>query len=116
MAPIDIVFRSMDPSPAVEDYVRTWARRLERSFAELERCAVVFDLPHRRHRQGKIFHVNVHLTVPDRAIAITRDPDLDHGHEDVYLAIGDAFRAARRSLHDYARVRRGDVKLHAAPA
>jgi ribosome-associated translation inhibitor RaiA len=103
----------MEPSPAVEETIRAWASRLERACEDINRCAVVVDVPHRRHRQGKTFQVNVYVTVPDRTIAITRDPGVDHAHEDIYVAISDAFRAARRSLQDYARVRRGDIKLHA---
>jgi ribosome-associated translation inhibitor RaiA len=112
-APVDITFRSMVPSPAVEDAIRTRARRLEHRFDDLERCEVVVELPHRRHRQGKTFQVHIHLTVPDRTIAITRDPGLDAAHEDVYVAIADAFRAARRALQDHTRIRRGDVRVHA---
>lgn len=33
-------------------------------------------------------------------------------HEDIYVAIRDAFDAARRKLQDYARRQRGDVKIH----
>ena len=33
-------------------------------------------------------------------------------HKDVYLAIRDAFKEARRQLQDYARKLRGDVKMH----
>jgi len=113
MAPVEITFRDMAPSPAVEESIHTWASRLEHSFGNIERCAVVVELPHRRQRQGKTFQVHVYLTVPERTIAITRDPGVDHAHEDVFVAIADAFRAARRTLQDYARIRRGDVKLHA---
>jgi hypothetical protein len=112
-APVEITFRSMDPSPAALESIQTWARRLEHSFDELERCAVVVELPHRRHRQGKTFQVRIYLTVAERTIAITRDPGLDPAHEDLHVAIADAFRAARRTLQDHARIRRGDVKLHA---
>ena len=45
-------------------------------------------------------------------IAVSRDPGIDHAHEDVYVALAHAFRAARRQLQDYARLRRGDIKLH----
>ena len=103
----------MDPSQAVEDDVRARASGLERMFGDLERCEVVIDLPHHHHHQGKTFQVHVYLTVPGRTIAITRDPGVDHAHEDVYVAIADAFSAARRSLQDHAQIRRGDVKLHA---
>ena len=103
----------MTPSPAVAQMVASWCERLEQTCDRIERCEVVIELPHRRHRQGKTFHVRVELGLPDRMIAVSRDPGHDHAHEDVYVALADAFRAARRQLQDYARIRRGDVKLHA---
>ena len=105
-APVDITFRSMDPSPAVEESIKKWAARLDECFEPIERCEVIVELPHRRQRQGKTFQVHLRVTIPDRTIAITRDPGRDHAHEDVYVAISDAFRAARRQLSDAAQIRR----------
>jgi hypothetical protein len=113
MTPVELKFHSMAPSPAVEEWVHAWATRLGRSYEDIERCAVVIDLPHRRRSHGNTFAVHIYITVPDRTIAISRDPGLDHEHENVYAAVADAFRAARRALQDRARIRRGDVKLHA---
>lgn len=48
--------------------------------------------------------------MPDEEIDICRQPDTD----DVYVAIREAFDAARRSLEDYERRRRGQVKAHPA--
>lgn len=111
--PVDITFRAMEPSPAVVDAVNEWAERLAHSFDRIERCAVTIEVPHRHQRQGNTFHVRIELTVPNQMITVSRDPGLDHKHEDVYVAITDAFRAARRQLQDHARIQRGDVKLHA---
>ncbi|HWU86740.1 MAG TPA: HPF/RaiA family ribosome-associated protein [Kofleriaceae bacterium] len=111
--PTNITFRSMDASPAVEQAVADWCDRLEHTYGRIGHCSVVIELPHRRHRHGKTFHVRIELALADRTIAVSRDPGHDHAHEDVYVALGDAFRAARRQLQDYARIRRGDVKLHA---
>jgi hypothetical protein len=113
MTPVDIKFHSLDPSPALEEWIRAWATRVGRPYDDIERCAVVIDLPHRRHSQGNTFAVRVYITVPERTIAISRDPGRDHEHENVYAAVADAFRAARRALQDHMRIRRGDVKLHA---
>jgi hypothetical protein len=46
--------------------------------------------------------------VPDEEIAI----DLQPSEDDVYVAIREAFDAARRKLEDYERRRRGEVKAH----
>lgn len=55
--------------------------------------------------------MRVELSVPDRVLTVDRS-GADPAHEDVYVAISDAFRAARRQLQDYAHVRRGDIKNH----
>lgn len=103
----------MDASPAIETAVRKWVERLEHAYDRIERCAVVIEQPHRHHRQGNQFAVHVYLTVPDRTIAITRDPVADQTHENAFVALDDAFRAARRQLHDHVRIVRGEVKAHA---
>ena len=103
----------MDSSPAVESAIERWVNRLAVAFTRIERCDVVIDLPHRHGRQGNIFHVRIELSVPHRVIIASEGLDRDHAHEDVYMAIGDAFRAVRRQLQDNARIQRGDVKLHA---
>lgn len=111
--PVDITFRGMDPSPSVESAIKRWAERLDHASGKIQRCAVVVDVPHRSQRQGQTFQVRVELTVPDHTIAVSRDPGIDHTHEDVYVAIADAFRAARRQLQAHAEIQRGEVKLHA---
>jgi ribosomal subunit interface protein len=107
--PIDITFRDMTTSAAVEQVIQTWVARLEHLYGRIQRCAVVVEQPHHHHRQGNLFQVHVDLTVPGREIA-SRGAE----HENVYVAISEAFRATRRQLQDHARIRRGDVKRHVA--
>jgi ribosome-associated translation inhibitor RaiA len=111
--PVTVTFRSMDSSPAVETAIDRWVSRLAAAFDRIESCDVVIDLPHRHGRQGNVFHIRIEIAVPQRVITVSEGPDHDHAHEDVYVALADAFRAARRQLQDYARIQRGDVKLHA---
>ena len=37
---------------------------------------------------------------------------VNHAHDDVYVAIRDAFDAAVRQVEDHARRMRGDTKTH----
>lgn len=111
--PVDITFRGMTVSASAEGAVHRWVERLEQTFGRLLRCSVVIEMPHRSHRRGQAFHVRIDLAVPGRTFSINRDPGLEPAHDDLYVVIADAFRAARRQLHDHAEVRRGDVKLHA---
>lgn len=108
-----ITFRDMDPSPAIEARVEERLDRLERRYGRLTGCKVVIESPHRHQHQGRIHHVRVQLAVPGAEIVVGRDPAENHAHEDVYVAIRDAFDAAERRLEDHARRSRGDVKTHA---
>jgi ribosome-associated translation inhibitor RaiA len=101
----------MKTSPAVVARIRDWTDNLQTAFDRVVFCDVVVEEPHRHHRQGRQFHVGIVLTVPGgKTIAVSRDPGPDETHEDVYVAIRDTFRAARRRLQDRARRLRGDVK------
>lgn len=113
--PLQIVFRNMGPSEAIEAKVRERAEKLENYCEHIMSCRVVVELLHRHHHQGNLYHVRVDLKVPDSELVASREPDLDHAHEDVYAAIRDAFDSVRRQLEDYTRRRRGEVKLHDLP-
>ena len=74
---------------------------------------VVVEAPHRHSHKGKMYHVRIDLSLPGREIVVGREPEQNHAHEDVYVAIRDAFNAAVRRLEDQTRKMRGDVKTHA---
>ncbi len=113
--PVQISFRGLPASPAVEAVVREKAQKLERFCDDIMSCRIMIDSPHRHHRKGKHYHVRIDLTVPGREIVVNRDPPEDPTHEDLYVAIRDAFDSARRRLQDYVRIRQGHVKAHRVP-
>ena len=110
--PLQVTFRNMTPSPAVRARIREHAEKLERLHDRIMSCRVVIRSPHRHHRKGQIFHVSIDAKVPGGEIAVNRDPGEHQAHEDVYVAVRDAFEALARRLQDVARRRRGDVKSH----
>jgi ribosomal subunit interface protein len=111
----EIVFRNVDRSDAVEAKVLERIAALERYYDRIMGCRVMIEEPHRRHTAGNLFHIRVDLTVPGREIVVRRDPPADHAHEDVYVAVRDAFDAVRRQLEDYVRVKGGSTKAHGTP-
>lgn len=111
--PLGITFKDMDPSDAVAASIREHAERLNRFHDRIMRCDVVVEEPQRRRHKGKLYRLRIDITVPGHEIVVNRDPGLDHSHEDIRVAIRDAFDAATRQLEDHARRRRGDVKTHA---
>jgi ribosome-associated translation inhibitor RaiA/cold shock CspA family protein len=110
--PLQITFRDMPTSEAVEARVRDRAARLERFHPRITGCHVVVEAHHRHQRQGTLYHVSIHLVLPEGEIAVTRDPAEHHAHEDVLVAVRDAFDAADRRLEDRVRRLRGVVKHH----
>ena len=113
--PLQITFRHMDPSPALEARIRQRAEELERFYDRITSCRVVVECDNPGRQQGALFTVRIELNVPGRDIVVGRDRGLNHAHEDAHVAARDAFDAARRQLEDHARAGRADVKLHAVP-
>lgn len=113
--PLEISFHQMDSSPAIEARIREKAAVLERFSDRITGCRVVVEKDHRHHHKGNLFRVRIELDAPRRALAVTHTGPRDHAHEDVYVAIRDAFNAAVRQLEDHVREHRGKVKAHEVP-
>ena len=113
--PLEIRFRQMDPSPAIEARIRQKVGALERFSDRITGCRVTVEKEHRHHHQGNLYRVRIEIDAPGKELAVTRSGPKDHAHEDVYVAIRDAFDAAVRRLEDHVRERRGKVKLHEVP-
>jgi ribosome-associated translation inhibitor RaiA len=114
-ADVQISFRGMESSPSVEAQIRQRAEELQQFSDRISACRVMLEAEHRRHRQGAIYHVRVDLAVPGGPIVVNRKPAHDHAHEDVHVAIRDAFDAARRRLQDHMRRQEGQTKQHEPP-
>lgn len=105
--PLQITIRDVEHSAALETHIREKAKKLDEFFDHIMSCRVVVEVPHKHHHQGKQFNVRIDIGVAGGEIAVNREQA-----EDVYVALRDAFDAAKRQLEDYARKLRGDVKKH----
>lgn len=110
--PLQITWRDVDRSAAVENDIRAKARKLDHFYEHIVSCRVLVEASHRHHHKGNLYRIRIEIEVPDDEIVVTRDPAENHAHEDIYVAVRDAFDAARRQLQDYVRIRRHDVKRH----
>jgi hypothetical protein len=97
--PIDITFRDMTPSPALELTIYEWARRLD-GMSEPQRCSVVIETPHKHHLRGRMFQITLDIAIPGHQIVVSRE------HANPHVAVADAFRAARRQMIDFTAARR----------
>ena len=113
--PVQITFRHMNTSPAVETRVRELAGHLNVFSDRIQNCRVVVDSPHRHHHQGKVFNVKVQLALPGEDVVVDMERPDRMGHEDVYVVLRDAFDAARRQLQQRMSSLRGEPTLRAKP-
>lgn len=106
--PLQISFQDVPQSEALESRIREKAARLGTFYPRIMSCRVAVQATDRHKHQGKHFAVRLDVRVPGKEIVASRD-----NHEDVYVALREAFDAAKRQLEEYAHVQRGDVKAHA---
>lgn len=112
---VEIRFTGMPASAALEHTILEHAEKLARFHPDPLALHAVVSQPHQHHQHGNVFHVLLTARVKGQELVINHTGG-ERGHADPYLAVNDAFHAMRRKLTDHARVRRGEVKMHLAPA
>jgi ribosome-associated translation inhibitor RaiA len=98
---ITMTFRDMPPSPSLQAAAERWVARLETVCEGIASCHVTIEKPP-RHNHGTPFQVHAVLAVPGASIAVSNQQNVD-----AYVALADAFRAARRKLLDHVALQRG---------
>lgn len=131
--PVDVTFRNLKAIDRVEEDVRKRAGRLLAYCPDLLACRVLIEIPHHHHLHGNRFQVRVDLAVPGDEIVVNHAPrhraderrrqepslrkkrEIDATRKDLQLLVRETFDIVRRKLQDYARRRRGAIKLHPRP-
>lgn len=103
---IQITFRGMAPSVALDQRVRTLADRFNHFRDHITSCHVTIQAPHRHHQQGALYNIRLRIGLENGEINVYRTGGRDHAHEDAFVAVRDAFNAADRKLQEELR-RRG---------
>lgn len=91
--PLQITARGFELTAAIEEAVRKKAGKLDHLAERIVACRVVIERPPAHHHKGAPFNVHIDLTVPGAELVVKHEP-----HEDMYVAVRDAFEAARRQL------------------
>lgn len=96
-AQLQITVRDMPHSEALEARVRRQMAGLERIYPRITSFHVTLEAPHHHKHSGNHFNVKLDVRIPGGEIVVNRD----HA-EDAYVALRDAFQAARRQLIEHA--------------
>jgi hypothetical protein len=98
--PVQITFRHMQPSPALEADIRRRVDGLQRRSGRVLDIRVTVEAPAPHHRKGGPYHVRVDLHQTRGALITSGTRDQAHAHEDPYVAVRDAFLALKRRLSE----------------
>jgi ribosomal subunit interface protein len=120
--PVHIAFHGIDKSDAVESRIREKVGKLEQYFDRITSCRVTVERHHKARTEtttkDQPFHVSIFLGVPGEDLVVKRDPKKDDSlkdHQDVQLAVRDAFDTMERRLREYVRRRWRDARHDAKP-
>ncbi|MDH5728703.1 MAG: HPF/RaiA family ribosome-associated protein [Gammaproteobacteria bacterium] len=102
--PLQITTRRLDLSKTAAAIIRSKAEKLERYYEDIMACRVMVETPHKHKQHGAMYNVRIDLTIPGAELVVRREP-----HQDIYIAIRDAFDAAKRQLLDNRARRRADL-------
>jgi ribosomal subunit interface protein len=106
-----ITARDIELTDAIKAEITEKAEKLNKYYERIMRCSVVIESPKRHQHEGKLYSINIYLTVPGGGELVVKR----ESNKDLYIAIRDSFQAARRKLEDFARQQRNDVKRREAP-
>ncbi|GAB5497997.1 MAG: hypothetical protein PsegKO_03080 [Pseudohongiellaceae bacterium] len=95
-----VTYHNIDQTEAINDAVNKRIAKLERYCDQIITGRVVLDCPHNNHHKGKVYSVGLEIHTPSKEVRVNQDQHDNHAHEDLYIAIRDAFNAAERQLKD----------------
>lgn len=113
--PLQITFRGTDdPTGAIHVFIEEHVEKLDSFHKNIIGCQVVVESPHHNHHKGNLYQVRINLSVPGHKFVASSESKHDHSHEDVYVAVRDAFESINRQLESITHIQRGNVKVHIA--
>ena len=107
-----IVFNSVEPSDAVRQRALALLTKLLKISPSIMRGTMVIEGRHRHRHHGNLFHISVKLQLPGVDVVVSHDPERNHAHEDIFVAMRDACEAARKQLEAYESRRSGKGRQH----
>ena len=109
-----IVFHNIEQSTSISDAVNKRISKLQRFCDRILAGRVVLDSPHNNHHKGKVYSVGLEIHIPSKEVRVNQEQHDNHAHEDLYVAIRDAFDAAERQLKAIHKKHRTERNHHSS--
>ena len=94
--PLQITVRGIAHSETLETRIRDKAAKLEEFHPRITSCRVTVEEVQKHKQQGREFQVAIDVRLPGKEIVVNRA----HA-EDAYVAVRDAFDAAKRQIDEF---------------
>jgi ribosome-associated translation inhibitor RaiA len=99
--PLEISFKGLEKSRAVEAKVAERVVRLEKHFDRMTHCRVVVSAPNKHAHKGKSYEIKIDIGIPgSKPLIVTHVAAVANAAGSLQLALRDAFDAAQRRLDE----------------
>lgn len=112
--PLQVTFKNMETSAALEALIRERVARLETLYPRLTGCRVVVEVPHRGSETGKLpIAIAVEADIPHRGPVVGKDQEERRDAKQDHTAVlNNAFEAVERQLEKLGDIQNREVKPH----
>ncbi len=91
--PLQISSRKMTLSSNTVNVIKHKVQKLESFCDKIIACRIMVETPHRHKNHGSLFNVSIDISVPGADLIVKKE-----ANQDIFIAIRDAFEAARRQI------------------
>lgn len=91
--PLQISSRKMTLSDHTVDVIKHKVKKLESFCDKIIACRIMVETPHRHKHHGSLFNISIDISVPGADLVVKKE-----ANQDIFVAIRDAFDAARRQI------------------
>jgi ribosomal subunit interface protein len=109
----EVIFKDLDRSPWVEEYIAERCAHLEKFSGEIIRCHVTLSQEAASHRKGNRYGVMVEVRMPKHHdLAVKKQKQVVDMQAQLPALINEAFGAIERQLKKTMALRRREEKAH----
>jgi cold shock CspA family protein len=112
--PPEVIFKDLDRTAWVEEYIAERCGHLEKFSQEITRCHVTISREAASHRKGNRYGVMVEVRIPKQHdLAVRKQKQILDMQTQLPAVINQAFTAIEKQLKKTVALRRHDEKAHA---
>jgi ribosomal subunit interface protein len=109
----EVIFKNVDRSPWVEEYIAQRCAHLEKFSQEITRCHVTIAQEAASHRKGNRYSVMVEVRMPKHHdLAVKKQKQILDMQTQLPAVINEAFGALEKQLKKTKALRRSEGKVH----